>query len=270
MPNLEPIKLSSGGTFVPLNSEPFQNQAYRVDPSTLPDLPAGITLEVLHEELNRFNCNNEPTDTQIILLHEIAIRQWGYLPVWGPDGYDQFGYNRDGLDENELDRNGLPSNLTDDPMLDDERAAEKYARTTGAIDTRTHNTGKRFNRGNEKGQTVITQDGTQRSLGECWYDMFVANEVIPVQERLADEEIIDRLATLFPNRQFSMKDVRYARWRFNQCELAPQATRPTPVPSYRYVKNGGWLHQTTPRCRVLKKWNLTDVLAASGQLKKRA
>lgn len=252
---MEPIKLINGGGIIPLDLSDFKVPFYRVDPSTLPPLPAGVTLDDLRQSLT---APGIVMDDYHALFQEIAVRTLGYLPKFLGDR-DQFGYDKNGLDPDGFDRNGLLPEEAD-PMLDDRPRTPRY-NCKDRPDGRLLNKGKAGNKG-AYGQIVVSQDGTERTLDKCWYDIFVANETVPLQRRMSDDQIADVMRSLFPHRQSKqIIKVKEMRWRFNKGKLACQkGVPPTPERiSYRYLRNGSLLCKTTTRGRPIKTWDLTAV-----------
>lgn len=253
------IKLINGGEIIPLGMGPFQNPAHRVDPSTLPDLPAGVTIKDLVTTLWEWHKAEKNDNEATLLSWEIKVREIGYLPQYGPDGFDQFGYDQNDTDAEGRDRMGFtPEDRAADPMLADTPRTASYAAGTELPDQRSHNQGKYNNRGNPAGAEKLSTDGTRRPLNRCWHDILIANEAIPVQDRLTDEEIVEKLQKLFSGK-IPQRSVRKTRWEFNRGELPCQRNIKPIVVSYRYVKAGNSLYRTTPRGRVLETWDLTDV-----------
>lgn len=271
----EPITLLNGGGIIPLDLTLFRESLqHRVDPATLPGLPAGVTLQDLIDTLHT------TMDLRVaeMVNDELMVRTLGYLPVYGSDGFDQFGYDRGGTDREGRGRDGLTeAERTADPMLDDRPRPPRYGKR-GEVDRRQfHEGGKKNNRGNKRGQIVLSQDGTERTLDKCWFDVFLANESLPIQRRRTDAEILAHMQELFPGRKFREAGYKYkqsgsvmeARWRYNNGRLACQkGGAPTEHEvSHIYVKSGNTLAKTTARGRVVEQWDLTTVLL--GESKRR-
>lgn len=257
---MESIKLINGGSFAVMDLTGFTNPAYRVDPSTLPDLPAGVNLSDLKHTLDVMSQDSE---NYALLQNEIYVRQYGYLPQFGPDNRDQYGYGRDGFDSDGRDRHGFtPEERDADPMLEDVLHPLNPVRGSGSSEKRPY-VRVSTHRGSVKGQVVVSVDETARTLHECWRDFFVYNEAVPVQDRLGDDELAARMAELFPDQDSErIRDVKTMRWLYNKGKLACQKGKPPVLESRRYIYDSpsGKVYQTTARGKLLKAWDIKPLL----------
>jgi len=277
---MEPIELIGGGQFMPMDLEPFLDRSHRVDPASLPDLPAGITLaDLTYTMWERFKQDQEDK-TAKRLLAEIQVRTVGYLPAYDPDtGYDQFGYDqfdqdhegrgRDGLTNEE--RNQDPADRGPQGQAAPIQKEVRYARH-GGIDRRMYNKGIPKNKANMNGQIVRAVDGSDRTLDQVYFDLFANNECFPPVDRLTDDELLARLRELFPNRHFRQGGrqsdaVTYNRWRYNKGKLACQRGTLPAYPSHRYVRTDGIMLKTTVRGKCIERWDFTEVYKG-GQMRR--
>lgn len=139
------------------------------------------------------------------------------------------------------------------------------------------------------GPIVLALDGSNRTWGEFWCDVFLHNEQAPLTDRRDDMEIYSIVAATFPH-QYSIRHltdngtspsgtlagdeavmqlVRVNRCTYNASRY-PCQYMPPPLPSWRYVTLAAddgtrTLHRLTARGRTVDAWPLpTPLLQAAG------
>jgi hypothetical protein len=106
--------------------------------------------------------------------------------------------------------------------------------------------GRSTNRGSPRGQIILSNDGGDHTIGQCWELLFIMNAQAPAPYKFTDDELTERMHELFPRRIGVRITEQPFVWRryYNLGMLHPQKWRNGGEPlrpekdffSWRYVR----------------------------------